>query len=268
MKTIIKSLTAIVLVAGLMLSSCKKEQQYAPSAKKTNTKMETKAAKLRSSVNKALKDFVITFNNNNNQQSNGSGNGYTNSNGINYTTYSTPTATVYSWSDPTTGTSYTLSQSSSSGGGGLGQLSFNGKSFDYSYVLAIKANSGDPAWDGFLNGRDLRGVVAIDGELTQTDFRLRNLAIFLVMTTGGTGTYDFIDWDSNSIGNGDAIGELLDFSDVQNNSLAGMDDAKFYITSNGKIIVAETSFEMASDAKVTDVVSGVEYSIEGSIMFE
>ena len=267
MKTILKSIVSIVLGSALLLSSCKKEENFAPSAAKPNEALNIKAAKIRSSVKRALKDFVIAYNNNN-QQGTGTGSGYNYSTGINYTTYSTPAATVYSWSDPTTGTSFTMSQSSSSGGGGLGQLSFNGKSFDYSYVLTIKANSGDPAWDGFLSGRDLRGVVAIDGEITQAEFRLRNLAIFLVMTTGGTGTYEFIDWDSSSISSGDAIGELLDFSDVQNNSLAGMEDAKFYITSKGKINVSESSFEMASDAKVKDLVTLSEYSIEGSIMFE
>lgn len=248
------------------IDSCKKESGIGSTSPTISSNTSSKKAKLNGNVSKALRDLVISGAVSNQQSSSGSGsNSYSNTS-IAVTTYSTPSANVYSWSDPTSGASYTLSEST--GGGGLGQLAYNGKSFDYNYVLCIKASVGDATWDGFFNGRDLRGVVAIDGEIMDTDFSLKNLAIFLVSTTGGEGTYDFIDWDSQTFTGGDAIGELLDFSDVTNNTLAGMDQAKFYITSNGSIDVTETSFTMSSNAKVTDMMSGAEYPIDGSISCE
>jgi len=245
---------------ALSIGSCsKKENLGVPVSSSTNSK--TKSKELGSTVAKALKDYASARNG-------GSGNAtrdFSNP-ALNYTTYSTPSANVYKWSDPSTGTVFTFSEST--GGSGLGQLAYNGKSFDYNYVLAIKTTEGDATWDGFLNGRELRGVVAIDGELMDADFNLKNLAIFLVATKGGSGTYKFLDWDTSSLGDGDGIGELLDFSDVKKPTLDAMNDAKFYVTSKGSVIVSDNSFEMGSDAKVKDVDTKVSYSINGSIMFE
>ncbi|HEY0029759.1 MAG TPA: hypothetical protein VGC65_03285 [Bacteroidia bacterium] len=253
-------------VAVLCLSSCTKENLGRPAAKASLSPSE-KSAKMKASVAKVLRDFAVSSAAGSSSSVGSGGGSSTYSNpAMSYTTYSTPSANVYVWSDPTTGTTFTLTESTT--GGGLGQLAYNGKSFDYNYVLSIKASEEDPNWSGFMNGRDLRGAVAIDGELVDADFNLKNLAIFLVATTGGSGTYSFIDWSSTSIGSGDGIGELLDFSDVASPTLAAMDDAKFYITSNGHVTVAETSIEMGSDAKVTDVATNVEYSINGSLMFE
>lgn len=258
-------LPALALIT-LTIDSCKKESGIGSTTPTVSSATAEKKAKLDGNVSKALRDLVISGAVSNDQSGAGSGSSSYSNTSLNVTTYSTPSANVYSWSDPTTGASYTLSESTT--GGGLGQLSYNGKSFDYNYVMCIKANAGDAMWDGFFSGRDLRGVVAIDGEIMDTDFSLKNLAIFLVSTTGGEGTYDFIDWDSQHFTSGDAIGELLDFSDVTNNTLAGMDQAKFYITSNGSIEVTETSFTMSSNAKVTDVMTGAEYAIDGSISCE
>lgn len=261
-------LIPVLALAVISVSSCKKETSGRPQNVPVSMDTKAKAAKLRASTTKALKDFIIIFNPSNQQAGNGGGSNNWSVVGTNVTSYTTPNANVYQWTDPSSGTQFTLSQSTGGAGGGLGQLAYNGKSFDYNFVLSIKASSTDPQWSGFLNGRDLRGAVAIDGQLTNNTFSLKNLAIFLVMTTGGSGTYKFIDWDATSIGGGDGIGELLDFSDVTNNTLAGMDNAHFYITSDGHINVSDQSFEMASDAKVTDVVTGGEYSISGSLMFE
>ena len=243
-------------VVALTIGSCNKKESMgkAPSASSVN-----KSHELSNVVAEALHDIAVA-------KSDAGRTDFSNP-AYNYSTYSTPSATVYKWSDPTTGTEFKLS-SSSGGGGGLGQLAYNGKSFDYNYVLSIKASSKDPDWDGFMNGRDLRGVVAIDGELTDSDFTLKNLAIFLVVTTGSGGTYKFIDWDSANLGNGDGIGEVLDFSAVPTPNLASVNDAKFFITSGGHIIVSDSEFAMGSDAKVKDVDTQSEYKIEGSIMFE
>ncbi len=258
-------LPALALIT-LTIDSCKKESGIGTASPTISSTTSAKKSKLDGNVSKALRDLVISGAVTNDQSGAGSGSSSYSNTSIAVTTYSTPSANVYAWSDPTSGASYTLSEST--GGAGLGQLAYNGKSFDYNYVLCIKANAGDGTWDGFLGGRNLRGVVAIDGQIMDTDFSLRNLAIFLVSTTGGSGTYDFIDWDSQHFTGGDAIGELLDFSDVTNNTLAGMDQAKFFITSNGSIDVTETSFTMSSNAKVTDIVTGAEYAIDGSISCE
>jgi hypothetical protein len=274
MKTLSSTITLLgrniflpaIIIFGLTFSSCKKDNSMGKPIAEPTLDANAKSLKLKNSTAKVLKDFVITFNANQQSGSGGGSNNYSNV-ATNYTTYSTAGGTVYSWSDPTSGTSYTLSQSNSSSGGGLGQISYNGHSFDYGYVLSIKASANDPQWTGFFNGRDLRGAIAIDGQLTATDFTLKNIAIFLVMTTGGSGTYKFLDWSSNNIGTGDGIGELLDFSAVTNNTTAGMSAAKAYITSDGHITVSDQSFDLNSDAKVTDVATNAQYSISGSLMF-
>lgn len=241
---------------ALTIGSCNKKENMGIPAPTANSASETKSKQISSAVAKVLQNFASA--------KGGASRDFSNP-ALSYTTYSTPNATVYKWSDPTTGTTFTLSESS--GGSGLGQLSYNGKSFDYNYVLAIKATAGDATWSGFMNGRDLRGVVAIDGELMDKDFSIKNLSIFLVATKGGSGTYKFIDWKSG-VADGDGIGELLDFSDVKTPTLKSMNDAKYYVTSKGSVIVSENSFEMGGDAKVTDVKTNVAYSINGTIMFE
>ncbi len=252
---------ASLLLIGV--GACKKEQLS--KAQPTATQTE-KSKKLKANISKALRDFAsASAGGSSTSTSSGGGSTYSNP-AMNYTTYSTSSANVYVWSDPTSGTVFTLTESTT--GGGLGQLAYNGKSFDYNYVLSIKASGGDPNWSGFMNGRDLRGAVAIDGELDGADFTLNNLAIFLIATTGGSGTYNFIDWSSTTVSGGDGIGELLDFSDVASPTLAAMNDAKFYITSSGSVAVTDNSIEMGSDAKVKDLVTTVEYSINGSLMFE
>ncbi|MDQ3046717.1 MAG: hypothetical protein M3R27_04145, partial [Bacteroidota bacterium] len=183
------------------------------------------------------------------------------------TTYSTPSANVWGWSDPTTGTTFTFSEST--GGSGFGQLETNGKSFDFNYILSIKSDGGDPTWDGFFDGRDLRGVVAIDGELTDTDFELNSIAFFFVATTGGTGTYEFIDFSASSVGAADGLGEIIDLSAEEGATLSGIGSlGTIYVTSGGHINVSDSDFTMASDAKVLNVTTNVEHSLEGSIMFE
>ncbi|MBL0328676.1 MAG: hypothetical protein IPP64_04500 [Bacteroidetes bacterium] len=254
------------LAFTILISSCKKEQMGISTKKSTSSQTE-KTKRLNANVEKALRNFAEASAGGSSVSSTSGAGGSTFSNpAMNYTTYSTPTANVYVWSDPTSGTVFTLTESTT--GGGLGQLAYNGKSFDYNFVLSIKASSNDPNWSGFLSGRDLRGAVAIDGELEGADFNIKNLAIFLVATTGGSGTYSFIDWNATTLSGGDGIGELLDFSALPTPTLASMNDAKFYITSNGHVIVAENSIEMASDAKVTDIATNVEYSINGALMFE
>lgn len=269
--TAIKLAVVVIVVLGISFSSCKKEDSYGKPVSNQTLDAKAKSLKLRKSTAKVLKDFIITFNANQQAGSGGGSNSYSNVS-TNYTTYSTANGTVYSWSDPTTGSSYTLTQSSSSGsssGSGLGQLSYGGKSFDYGYVLSIKASTNDPTWSGFFGGNtDLRGLVAIDGQMTSTDFTLRNLCIFLVMTNGGSGTYKFIDWTPASVGSGDGIGELLDFSDVTNNTSSGFNDPnlKICVTSEGHVTVSDQSFDMNSDAKVTDQETNAQFSISGSIM--
>jgi hypothetical protein len=249
------ALIPAVALMVLSMGACKKEQQLAPSAKTMTG--EQKRAKMKENVVKILKDFSEA---NANRSSGG-----TWSSGISYTTYSTPTANVYVWSDPTTGTTFTFSEST--GGGGLGQLSYDGTSVDYNYVLHIKAESEDPAWDGFFNGRDLRGAVAIKGDITDpAAITVENLSIFLVATEGGSGTYKFIDFDDTP-GDADAIGQIIDLGSTPG-SLASLDGGNIYITSGGHVDVSDASFEMQSDAKVMKLSTSVESTLAGMIMFE
>ncbi len=260
-----KVILPVLACAVFFISSCKKEECGKRQSPAVSMDAKAKDAKLRSSTAKALKDFVIIFNSSS-SQSNGGGTSNWSNVTTNGTSYTTPAANVYQWTDANTGTTFTMSHSIS-GGAGLGQLSYNGHSFDYNWVLSIKASSNDPQWSGLFGGGDLRGAVAIDGVLTSTDFSLKSLAIFLVMTSGGSGTYKFIDWTPTSVGSGSAIGELLDFSDVTNNTTAGLSLAKAYITSEGHVTVSDQGFDMNSDAMITDLAGG-SYNLSGSLMFE
>jgi hypothetical protein len=271
MRNFSKSIGKAIILPALALvmmtvPSCKKEQ-LAPSSS-TSQNGSARQQRMTSNVARILKDFTeSTATGSSTTTGSGGGSSTYTSSGMTYTTYSTPTANVYQWSDPTTGTSYTLTEST--GGSGLGQLSFDGKSFDYNYVLSIKAEDEDPNWDGFFDGRDLRGCVAIDGELMDSDFELNSMAFFFVATDGGDGTYEFIDFESTSIGTQSAIGSILDLSELDGATLSGLgEEGNFYYTSDGHIAVSESSFDMQSDAKVKNLETGAEVALEGSIMLE
>ena len=255
-----------LLMILLSVASCQKEKQL--SIAKSNNTTSPANKQMRQNIQRILRGFVTAQAGGSSQQSftsAGSGTNIYSNVTFGRTTYSDPARTVYSWSDPTTPTtSYTFSEST---GGGLGQLSYNGKSFDYNYVLGIKVTSADPDWGSIAGSAELRAIVAIDGEIDGTDFMINNLAIFLVVGTAGEGSFEFGFFDDGASGT-IAIGQLLDFSDLATPTLASMDHAKYYYASDGHVNVTETSFEMACDAKVEDVVTGVEYSIDGALMSE
>lgn len=258
-----KSLTRLLLLPVLAIvmmtvHSCKKEN-LSPN-RTVNPQSVDKSTRMKDAVVKALSAFEKG------KPAVAGGSQRDFSSGASYTTYSTPSTNVYQWSDVTSGTVFTLTEST--GGNGLGQLSYSGKSFMYNYVLSIKASGNDPNWNGFFNGRDLRGVVAIDGDFADGAFTLKNLAIFFVATNGGTGTYKFIDFSANTFTMNDALGEILDLSEGDAANLANVGAAKVYITSGGHISVSESSFDMESDAKIMDLNTSVETSVDGSIMFE
>jgi hypothetical protein len=267
-KSISRTILASALAVMMFTVSCQKEACGPNTQNSSNADITAKTKRMQDLSKKALRDFTVSLANGSTTTTNGTGSS-TWSSGISVTTYSTPSSNVYVWSDPSEGVTFTLTEST--GGSGIGQLSVNGNSFDYNYVLSIRADGGDATWDGFFNGRDLRGVVAIDGDLNDTDFTLHSIAFFLVGTNGGSGTYEFMDWESSGIGNGDAIGEVIDLSNVTGSgaTLSGLGDAgTIYFTSGGHIAVSDNSFDMTSDSKVKDIATGVEHSIEGSIMFE
>jgi hypothetical protein len=268
LKTIGKVVLPAAFVA-LTLGSCSKKDLGIPPASQDNSVLNQKAQALRTNVYKVLKGFVTAQAGGSNQQSFAASGGTNFSNcTMSTTTHSQPNRMTTTWSDPTTpGTSYSFSESASGGsGGGLGQLSYNGKSFDYGYVLSIRITSADPSWGSIATGPELRALVAIDGDLEGEDFTIRNLAIFLTVGSAGQGTFEFNAFDNPTFTDGFAIGELLDFSDVASPTLDMMDNAKFYYTSGGHVDVSDAAFEMGSDAKIKDVDTGVEYSIEGAVM--
>lgn len=255
-----------VLFAGAMsFHSCKKESMGKPAP--SSTPVTERSMAMRNAVTKVLKDFTTATAGGSSTTTTGSGSG-TWASGISVTNYSTPTANVYQWSDPTTGTVFTFSESTGGGGGGLGQLAYAGKSFDYNYVLSIKASENDPAWSGFFNGRDLRGVVAIDGELSDTDFTLKNIALFFVATTGGSGSYKFIDFGASTFSTTDGLGEIIDLGDTPVALASLGTNGKVYVTAGGHVTVSDNAFEMESDAKIMEVTTSNEYALEGTIMFE
>ncbi|MCW3102228.1 MAG: hypothetical protein JWO09_668 [Bacteroidetes bacterium] len=255
------------LAAVFSLGSCqKKEGMGKPSCQHAESE---RSVKMHKSVAKVLRDFAVgTAGGSSVSTTSGGGSSVFSDPAANFTTYTTSGGTVYSWSDPSTGTTFTLSESS--GGSGFGQLAYNGKSFNYNYVLSIKASENDPAWTGFFNGRDLRGVVAIDGELTDSDFTLKNIAFFFVATTGGSGTYKLIDFGSNSPSLSDGLGEIVDLSSAPDGTtLSGMGTSgTIYVTAGGHIDVSDSEFSLQSDAKIMDVTTSAEYSVDGSIMTE
>lgn len=256
-----------LLIMVLAISSCQKEKEL--SIAKKNPEASAKSKQMHQSIQKVLRGFVTAQAGGSSQQSfAGSGSNIYSNVTFGKTTYSNPGRTVYTWSDPTTpSTSYSLSISESAGGG-LGQLSYNGKSFDYNYVLSINIAAGitDPDWGIVAGGYALHMIVALDADLDGTDFIFRNMAIFLAVGATGEGTFELGDWTTGASGS-IGIGEILDFSNVPQPAIV-MDDAKFYYGSGGHMIVSETTFEMGSDAKIKDIDSGAEYGLEGALMSE
>ena len=255
---------ALVVIA-LGIGSCSKEHGIG-SAFPSNTDAMAKSKKMSLAVQKVLKDFVISQSGGSNQQNAGASGGSTFSNVTsNVTIYSTPSKTIYSWSDAAaSGTSYQLTESA---GGGLGQIALNGKSFDYNYVLSVSASSTDPMWSGFMMA-DFKIVVAIDldGDLTSTDYKLKGMAMFFVWDAGAAGSYNFGAVSSSTT----ASGFVYDMgsTSVTLGTLDNSADVKMYSASGGHVNVSESAFEMASDAKVKELITNDEYPIEGSVMFE
>ncbi|MCE3280339.1 MAG: hypothetical protein K0S44_2530 [Bacteroidetes bacterium] len=266
-KIISRTILASALAVMMFTVSCQKEACGPNTKTSPSADVTAKTKRMQDLSKKALRDFTVSLANGSTTNTNGSGSS-TWSSGVSMTTYSTPSSNVYVWSDPSEGVTFTLTEST--GGSGIGQLSVNGSDFDYNYVLSIRSD-GDPTWNGFLNGPNLRGVVAIQGEIDGTDFSLHSIAFFLVGTNGGSGTYEFMDWETTGIGSGTAIGEVIDLTNVTGNgaTLSGLGDAgTIYFTSGGHIDVSDNSFDMTSDSKVKDIANGTEYPISGSIMFE
>lgn len=268
-----KAFWKIAVVPGLLsmllvLGAC--EKQKLGIAPRESAEQQTRA-QMRHSIQRILRGFVTAQAGGSSQQaiSVGGGNIFSDVT-MTKTTYAPPNQrSVYTWSSPSTPTTqYSFSESESSGGG-LGQLSYAGKSFDYNYVLSIKvaAGSSDPDFSVSANSLALRAIVAIDGDISEDDFTLRNMAIFIVVGTATEGNFELGNYDDGATET-IAIGELLDFSAVPTPTLGMMDNAKFYYTSGGHMNVSETSFEMGSDAKVKDIDTGTEYLIEGSLTAE
>jgi hypothetical protein len=256
------------LAAMFSLGSCQKKEGMGKPSGCSDTQAD-KSAKMHKSVAKVLRDFAAaTSGGSSVTTTSGGGSSIFSDPAANFTTYTTSGGTVYSWSDPSTGTTFTLSESTS--GSGFGELSYNSKSFNYNYVLSIKASENDPAWTGFFNGRDLRGVVAIDGELAGTDFTLKNIAFFFVATTGGSGAYKLIDFGSSSPSLSDGLGEIVDLSSAPDGTtLSGMGTSgTVYVTAGGHIDVSDSEFSLQSDAKIMDVTTSAKYAVAGSIMTE
>jgi hypothetical protein len=279
---------ALVLVS-ITLDSCKKDNDHcaATPTPTVNATATEKSAKLDAAIGKALKDFVVNVSVNINQPAGsssssitvtgsgssfvsvaGSSNSYSNV-AINVNVYTTPNANVVTWSN-SAGSSFTLSSSFSSpsnGGTGFGQITCNGKTFNYNHVLCVRSSLKDTTWSNLFSGHgtDMRGVIAFEGDTTYNDFWFKNMAVFMVDAHSGDGNYNFVNWNTSFFKSGDAIGKVLDFTGVTNNSIAGISLATPLFTSAGSVTVDSTSFTISSDAKVTDVLSLTEYPISGKI---
>jgi hypothetical protein len=279
---------ALALVS-ITVDSCKKDNDpcSATPTPTVNATASEKSAKLDAAIGKALKDFVLNVSVNINQPNasssssvtvTGSGSSFVsvavNSNtyanvAINVNVYTTPNAKVVVWSNAA-GSSFTLSSSFSSpsnGGTGFGQITCNGKTFNYNHVLCVRSSLQDTTWSNLFNGHgtDMRGVIAFEGDTTSNDFWFKNMAVFMVDAHSKDGTYNFVNWNTSFFKSGDAIGKVLDFSNVANNSIAGIGLATPLFTSAGSVTVDSTSFTLSSDAKVTDILSLTEYPVSGKI---
>jgi hypothetical protein len=284
------ALPVALFFVSITVDSCKKDNGSFGAATPTtavNVTASEKSAKLDAAVEKALKDFVINVSVNVNQPNSsvsssvtvtGTGTNFVsvtgNSNAfanvmVNVNVFTTPTANVVIWSN-SAGSSFTFSSSlstPSNGGTGFGQITLNGKTFNYNHVLCVKSSLKDTTWSNLFNGHgtDMRGVIAFDGDTTNNDFLFRNMAVFLVDARSANGNYNFVNWNTSFFKSGDAIGKILDFSGATNRSIAGISLATPLFTSAGSISVDSTSFTLSSDAKVTNVYSLTEYPVSGKI---
>jgi hypothetical protein len=279
-------------LVSITVDSCKKDNGLcvATPTPTVNATASGKSAKLDAAIGKALKDFVINVSVNINQPNAsssssvtvtgsgssfvsvaGSGSAYANV-AINVNVFTTPTANVVIWSN-SAGSSFTFSSSLSTpfnGGTGFGQITCNGKTFNYNHVLCVSSSLKDTTWSNLFNGHgtDMRGVIAFEGDTINNDFRFKNMAVFMVDAHSGDGNYNFVNWNTSFFKSGDAIGKVLDFTGVTNNSIAGIGLATPLFTSAGSVTVDSTSFTLSPDAKVTDILSLTEYPVSGKITCE
>jgi hypothetical protein len=264
---------ALILVS-ITVNSCKKDNDACiatPLATTDNTASE-KSAKVDAAIEKAFKDLVVNVavaTNKTTVSVIGTGSNTFSNVAVNVNVYATPSANVVTWSN-SAGSSFTLSSSlstPSNGGTGFGQISCNGKTFNYNYVLCIKSSLQDSVFTGLFNGHgtDMRGVIAFEGDTANSGFFFKNMAAFFVDASAGDGDYDFINWNSSHFTSGNAIGKILDFSGVTNNTIAGIGLATPLFTSSGSVTVDSTSFTLSADAKVTDILSLTEYPVSGKI---
>lgn len=259
-----------VAVIALSIGSCSKKENLGIGHNGSSNEITQKSAMVHKEVERILRGFVTAQAGGSSQQSfAGSGSGVYSNVTMTSTTHSEPNRATTTWSEPSNpNIVYSFSDASSSGGG-LGQLSYNGKSFDYNYVLSIKVTDADQTWGSIAgSGQELRAIVAIQGELESEDFVVNNLAIFLAVGTAGEGSFEFNWFDDGISGDGFAVGMLSDFSDLATPTMANWGDAKLFYTSGGHVNVTATSFEMASDAKIKDVETNTEYTLEGAVMSE
>jgi hypothetical protein len=257
-----------LLMIVLTVDSCQKDKKL--SIAQPDFTMSTRSAQIQQSLDKVLRGFVTSQAGGSSQQSfAGGGSGIFSNVTMSKTTFPPPSQrSVYTWSDPATPTTlYTFTVNENSAGG-LGQLSYNGKSFDYNFALSINiaAGSTDPVWQMTAGANAIHMIVAIDGDMGDTEFTFRNLAFFMAVSSSGEGTFSLGDWSAGASGT-IGIGELLDFSAVPAPATSTA-NAKFYYTSAGHMDVTATTFTMGSDAKVKDVDTGSEYSIDGALMSE
>lgn len=263
-----------LIMVSITIDSCKKENDtYIATPERA---MDTgKSAQVNDAIGKALRDFIVNVNVTANQTSvsvSGSGSNTFSNVAVNVNVFVTPNARVVSWAN-SAGSSFTLSSSlstPSNGGTGFGQITCNGNTFNYNYVLCVRSSVQDSIWSNLLNGHgtDVRGVIAFEGDTANSNFFFKNMAIFLVDATAGDGTYNFVNWNAASFSIGDAIGKILDFTGVTNNSISGIGLATPLFTSSGSVTVDSVSFTLSSDAKVTDILSLIETPVSGQISCE
>ncbi len=262
-----------LFIVSVTIDSCKKENNMgAPSPATTVNTSSENGAKVDAAIGKALKDYIVNVSVASNQTSisiAGSGSNTFSNVAVNVNVFITPNASVTKWSN-SFGSTFTLSSSlstPSNGGKGFGLITCNGKTFSYNYVLCVNSSLHDTTWANLLSGHgtDVRGVIAFEGDTTNSNFFFKNMAVFLVDAHAGNGNYNFVNWNSKSFTSGDAIGKVLDFTGITNNSISGIGLASALFTSSGSVTVDSTSFTLSSDSKVTDILSLSSYPISGKI---
>lgn len=263
-----------LIMVSITIDSCKKENDTCI-ATPTKTVDAGKSGQVNDAIGKALRDFIVNVNVTANQTTvsvSGSGSNTFSNVAANVNVFVTPNSRVVSWAN-SSGSSFTLSSSlstPSNGGTGFGQITCNGNTFNYNYVLCVKSSIQDSTWSNLLNGHgtDVRGVIAFEGDTANSNFFFKNMAVFLVDANAGDGNYNFVNWNSTSFTSGDAIGKILDFTGVTNNSISGIGLATPLFTSSGSVTVDSISFTLSADAKVTDILSLTEYPVSGQISCE